>query len=44
MKVAQEEAFDPLAAVIVAENEMQGIKIANDSKFGPNVWAEPKEK
>jgi acyl-CoA reductase-like NAD-dependent aldehyde dehydrogenase len=46
MKVAQEEAFDPLAPVIVAENEMQAIKIANDSKFGlgASIWTQNLEK
>ena len=44
--MAQEEAFDPLGPVIVAENEMQAIKIANDSKFGlgASIWTQNLEK
>jgi succinyl-CoA reductase len=46
MEVAQEEVFDPLAPVIVADNEKEAIKIANDSKFGLSAssWTQNREK
>jgi acyl-CoA reductase-like NAD-dependent aldehyde dehydrogenase len=34
MRVAQEEVFDPVAPVIIAEDEMEGMRLANDSQYG----------
>jgi acyl-CoA reductase-like NAD-dependent aldehyde dehydrogenase len=30
----QEEVFGPIAPISVVENELEAIKLANDSKFG----------
>ncbi|HHW37779.1 MAG TPA: aldehyde dehydrogenase family protein [Bacillales bacterium] len=34
MPIAQNEIFGPVAAIIIAENENEAIKIANDSPYG----------
>jgi acyl-CoA reductase-like NAD-dependent aldehyde dehydrogenase len=34
MRVAQEEVFGPLAPVIIAEDEMEGMRLANNSQYG----------
>lgn len=46
MPVLKEETFGPVAAVIVAENEEDAIKYANNSKFGlgASVWTKDPEK
>jgi acyl-CoA reductase-like NAD-dependent aldehyde dehydrogenase len=46
MEVAQEEVFGPVAPIIVADNEKEAIKIANDSKFGlgASIWTQNLEK
>jgi acyl-CoA reductase-like NAD-dependent aldehyde dehydrogenase len=33
MRVAQEEVFSPVAPVIIAEDEMEGMRLANDSQY-----------
>ena len=33
MRVAQEEVFGPVAAVMVAEDEMEAVRLANDSQY-----------
>ena len=46
MEVAQEEVFGPVAPIIVADDEKEAIKIANDSKFGlgASIWTQNLEK
>ena len=34
MPIAQNEIFGPVAPIIIAENEEEAIKIANDSPYG----------
>jgi len=42
MRIAQEEAFGPVAPIAIVENEMEAIKIANDSQFGlgASIWTQ----
>lgn len=42
MRVASEEIFGPIAPVIIAEDDNEGIKIANDSKYGlgASIWTQ----
>jgi acyl-CoA reductase-like NAD-dependent aldehyde dehydrogenase len=42
MRLAQEETFGPVAPITVVNNEMEAIKIANDSQFGlgASVWTQ----
>jgi acyl-CoA reductase-like NAD-dependent aldehyde dehydrogenase len=46
MEVAQEEVFGPIAPIIIANDEKEAIKIANDSKFGlgASIWTQNLEK
>jgi acyl-CoA reductase-like NAD-dependent aldehyde dehydrogenase len=46
MEVAQEEVFGPVAPIIVANDEKEAIRIANDSKFGlgASIWTQNLEK
>jgi acyl-CoA reductase-like NAD-dependent aldehyde dehydrogenase len=46
MEVAQEEVFGPVAPIIMANNEKEAIRIANDSKFGlgASIWTRNLEK
>jgi succinate-semialdehyde dehydrogenase/glutarate-semialdehyde dehydrogenase/succinyl-CoA reductase len=46
MLVLQEETFGPVAPISVVENEMEAIKLANDSKFGlgASIWTEDLDK
>ena len=46
MIVLQEETFDPIAPTSVVENEMEAIKLANDSKFGlgASIWTQDLDK
>ncbi|MDW0297229.1 MAG: aldehyde dehydrogenase family protein, partial [Nitrososphaeraceae archaeon] len=34
MRIASEEVFGPIAPVIIAEDEKEAMKVANDSKYG----------
>ena len=38
----REEVFGPIAPIIVAEDENEAIKIANDSKYGlgASIWTQ----
>jgi acyl-CoA reductase-like NAD-dependent aldehyde dehydrogenase len=42
MRIAQEEVFGPVAPIIVADDEMQAIKLANDTQYGlgASLWTE----
>lgn len=46
MKIASEEVFGPIAPVIVAEDEKQAVKVANDSKYGlgASIWTKDLDK
>jgi acyl-CoA reductase-like NAD-dependent aldehyde dehydrogenase len=46
MRVAQEEVFDPVAPVMVADDDMQAIKLANDSLYGlgASIWTQDLDK
>jgi acyl-CoA reductase-like NAD-dependent aldehyde dehydrogenase len=46
MEVAQEEVFGPVAPIIMANDEKEAIRIANDSKFGlgASIWTRNLEK
>jgi acyl-CoA reductase-like NAD-dependent aldehyde dehydrogenase len=42
MRIAQEEVFGPVAPIMVADDDMQAIKLANDSPYGlgASIWTE----
>ena len=46
MRVAQEEVFGPVAPIIVAGDEMEAIKLANDSQYGlgASIWTQDLDK
>ena len=46
MRVAQEEVFGPAAAVMVAEDEMEAVRLANDSQYGlgASIWTQDLDK
>jgi acyl-CoA reductase-like NAD-dependent aldehyde dehydrogenase len=46
MRVAQEEVFGPVAPIIVADDDVQAIKLANDSQYGlgASIWTEDLDK
>ena len=46
MRIAQEEVFGPVAPIIVADDEMDAIKLANDSQYGlgASIWTEDLDK
>ena len=46
MRIAQEEVFGPVAPIIVADDEMQAIKLANDTQYGlgASIWTENLDK
>ena len=46
MRVAQEEVFGPVAPIMVADDEMQAIKLANDTQYGlgASIWTEDLDK
>ena len=46
MRIAQEEVFGPVAPIIVADDDMQAIKLANDSQYGlgASIWTEDLDK
>jgi acyl-CoA reductase-like NAD-dependent aldehyde dehydrogenase len=46
MRVAQEEVFGPVAPIMVADDDMQAIKLANDSQYGlgASIWTEDLDK
>jgi acyl-CoA reductase-like NAD-dependent aldehyde dehydrogenase len=46
MRVAQEEVFGPVAPVMVADDDMMAIKLANDSQYGlgASIWTQDLDK
>src|SRR5574338_315410 len=42
MRMAQEETFGPVAPITIVSNEMEAIKMANDSQFGlgASIWTQ----
>ena len=46
MRVAQEEVFGPTAAIIVADDEIGAVRLANDSQYGlgASIWTEDLDK
>ncbi|HEY7109284.1 MAG TPA: NAD-dependent succinate-semialdehyde dehydrogenase [Nitrososphaeraceae archaeon] len=46
MRVANEEVFGPIAPVIIAEDESEAIRIANDSNYGlgASIWTKNLDK
>ena len=46
MRMAQEEVFGPAAAIIVADDEIVAVKLANDSEYGlgASIWTEDLDK
>jgi acyl-CoA reductase-like NAD-dependent aldehyde dehydrogenase len=46
MRIAQEEVFGPVAPIIIADDEMQAIKLANDTQYGlgASIWTEDLDK
>ena len=45
MRVAKEVVFGPAAPIIVADNEMEALRLANDSLYGLGaVWTEDLDK
>jgi len=46
MRIAREETFGPVAPITVVEDEMEAIKVANDSEFGlgASIWTQDLDK
>ena len=46
MDIATEEVFGPIAPIIVADDEKEAIRIANDSKYGlgASIWTQDLDK
>ena len=46
MQIAQEEVFGPVAPIIVAGDEVEAIKLANDSEYGlgASIWTQDLDK
>jgi acyl-CoA reductase-like NAD-dependent aldehyde dehydrogenase len=46
MRMAREEVFGPAAAVIVADDEIEAVRLANDSQFGlgASIWTQDLDK
>ena len=46
MRMAQEEVFGPAAAIIVADDEIEAVRLANDSQYGlgASIWTEDLDK
>jgi succinate-semialdehyde dehydrogenase/glutarate-semialdehyde dehydrogenase/succinyl-CoA reductase len=46
MRIAEEEVFGPVAPIIVAGDEVEAIKLANDSRYGlgASIWTQDLDK
>ncbi|MFI5424617.1 MAG: aldehyde dehydrogenase family protein, partial [Nitrososphaerales archaeon] len=46
MRIATEEVFGPIAPIIVADDEKEAIRLANDSKYGlgASIWTQDLDK
>jgi len=46
MQIAQEEVFGPVAPIIVAEDEVEALELANDSEYGlgASIWTQDLDK
>ena len=46
MRVAQEEVFGPVAPIVVADSEIEALRLANDSQYGlgASIWTEDLDK
>jgi acyl-CoA reductase-like NAD-dependent aldehyde dehydrogenase len=46
MRVAQEEVFGPVAPIIVADGDIEAVRLANDSQYGlgASIWTEVLDK
>ena len=46
MSIAQEEVFGPVAPIIVASDDLEAIRIANDSEYGlgASIWTQDLDK
>ena len=46
MRIAQEEVFGPVAPIILAGDEVEAIKLANDSRYGlgASIWTQDLDK
>jgi acyl-CoA reductase-like NAD-dependent aldehyde dehydrogenase len=46
MRIASEEVFGPIAPIIVADDEKEAIRLANDSKYGlgASIWTQDLDK
>jgi succinate-semialdehyde dehydrogenase/glutarate-semialdehyde dehydrogenase/succinyl-CoA reductase len=42
MRMAREEVFGPAAAIILADDEIEAVRLANDSQYGlgASIWTE----
>ena len=46
MRIAQEEVFGPVAPIIIADDETESIKLANETQYGlgASIWTEDLDK
>ena len=46
MRVVQEEVFGPVAPIIIADSEIEALRLANDSQYGlgASIWTEDLDK
>jgi acyl-CoA reductase-like NAD-dependent aldehyde dehydrogenase len=46
MRMAREEVFGPAAAIILADDEIEAVRLANDSEYGlgASIWTEDLDK
>ena len=40
MRVAQEEVFGPVAPIFVADDEIEAVRLANDSQYGLGAYGQ----